>query len=154
MLSVPREARSYQGASAGVVTRLAAGIVDALVVALALAGSYAAWIALRFVLDPRRFRMPDPSLLWSVALFLGYLVLYLTVSWWMAGRTIGDHLWGIRVTTRDGGLLGLVRAFVRAVTCAVFPVGLLCAPSIATVGHSTTSCCARRWWTAGRPRCS
>ena len=55
MASVPREARSYQGASAGVVTRVAAGVVDALVVALALAGSYAAWVALVFALDPRRF---------------------------------------------------------------------------------------------------
>ena len=125
MLGVPREARSYQGASAGVVTRLAAGIVDALVVAAALVGSYAAWVGVRFVLEPRSFRMPDSSLLWSVTLFIGYLVVYLTVAWWMAGRSIGDHVWGIRVTTRNGGLLGPVRAFVRAVTCAIFPVGLL-----------------------------
>ena len=125
MASVPREARSHQGTSAGVVTRLAAGVVDALVVALALAGSYAAWVALVFVLDPRRFRMPDASLLGSVAFFLAYLVVYLTVSWWMAGRSLGDHLWGIRVTSRNGDLMGLVRAFVRAVTCAFFPVGLL-----------------------------
>jgi uncharacterized RDD family membrane protein YckC len=125
MASIPREARSYQGASAGVVTRLAAGIVDALVVAAALVGSYAAWVGVRFVLEPRSFRMPDSSLLWSVTLFIGYLVVYLTVAWWMAGRTIGDHVWGIRVTTRSGGLLGPVRAFVRAVACAIFPVGLL-----------------------------
>ena len=62
---VPREARSYQGASAGVVTRLAAGIVDVLLVAVSVAGTYAAWAAVRFVLEPREFRMPDPSLLWS-----------------------------------------------------------------------------------------
>ena len=125
MLGVPREARPFQGTSAGVVTRVAAGIVDGLVVALALAGSYAAWVGLRFALDPRSFRMPDPSLLWSVTLFMGYFVLYLTVAWWMAGRSIGDHVWGIRVITRDGGLLGLVRSFVRAVACVFFPIGLL-----------------------------
>ncbi|HSF35508.1 MAG TPA: RDD family protein [Nocardioides sp.] len=125
MVSVPREARSFQGASAGVVTRLMAGVVDVLVVAVALAGSYAAWVGLRFVLDPRGFRMPDPSLLWSMTLYIAYLVLYLTVAWWMAGRTIGDHLWGLRVTSRNGALLGIFRAFVRAVTCALFPVGLL-----------------------------
>ena len=125
MVSVPREARSFQGASAGVVTRLLAGVVDVLVVAVALAGSYAAWVALRFVLDPRGFRMPDFSLLWSMTLYIAYLVLYLTVAWWMAGRTIGDHLWGLRVTSRNGALLGIFRAFVRAVTCALFPVGLL-----------------------------
>jgi uncharacterized RDD family membrane protein YckC len=125
MLSVPREARSYQGASAGVVTRLLAGVVDVLLVAGALVGSYAAWVGLLFVLDPRSFRMPDPSLLWSMTLYIAYLVVYLTVAWWMAGRTIGDHLWGLRVTSRNGALLGIVRAFVRAVTCAIFPVGLL-----------------------------
>jgi uncharacterized RDD family membrane protein YckC len=125
MLSVPREARSYQGASAGVVTRLAAGTVDVVLVALALVGSYAAWAALRFVLEPRDFRMPAPSLLWFVILCFTYVVTYLTVTWWIAGRSIGDHVWGIRVTTRDGGKLGLVRALARAVTCAVFPVGLL-----------------------------
>ena len=125
MASVPREARSYQGTSAGVVTRLAAGVVDVLLVAVALAGSYAAWAALRFVLEPREFRMPDPSLLWVVVAFFAYLVPYLTVTWWMAGRSIGDHLWGIRVTTRQGEQLGLARAFARAVMCAAFPVGLL-----------------------------
>jgi uncharacterized RDD family membrane protein YckC len=125
MWSVPLEARSYQGTSAGVVTRLAASAVDALVVALALAGSYAALVAFVFVLDPRRFSMPDASFLWSVALFLAYLVVYLTATWWLAGRTIGDHLWGVRVTTRGGAPLGLVRAFARAVAYAMFPIGLL-----------------------------
>ena len=52
-------------------------------------------------------------------------MLYLTVAWWMAGRSIGDHVWGVRVTSRSGVELGLARAFVRAVACAVFPVGLL-----------------------------
>ena len=58
MVSVPREARSYQGANAGVVTRLAAGVVDALVVALALAGSYAAWVALGLIYQEYR-RHPE-----------------------------------------------------------------------------------------------
>ena len=125
MRSVPREARSYQGTSAGVVTRLAAGIVDVVLAALALAGSYVALVGARFVLEPRSFHMPDPSFLWSMTVFLGYLVVYLAVAWWMAGRTIGDHLWGVRVTTRGGGRLGPARALVRAGTCAVFPIGLL-----------------------------
>ena len=125
MMSVPREARSYQGTSAGVVTRLAAGIVDVLLVSLALAASYAAWAALRFVIEPRDFRLPDPSMLWAVVLYFADLVTYLTLTWWLAGRTIGDHLWGVRVTTRGGAPLGLVRAFARAVAYAMFPIGLL-----------------------------
>ena len=124
-ISVPREARSFQGTHAGVVTRLAAGMVDILLVSLAVIGSYAAWAALRFVLEPRDFRMPDPSLLGVVLVFFAYLVLYLTLTWWVVGRSVGDHVWGVRVTTRDGRDVGLVRAFVRAVVCAVFPIGLL-----------------------------
>jgi uncharacterized RDD family membrane protein YckC len=104
---------------------VAAGTVDLLVVGVALAGSYAAWAALWFVLDPRGFRMPDLSLAWIVIGYFDLLVVYLTFAWWLAGRSIGNHVWGIRVTTRSGGRPGLVRSFARAVICAFFPVGLL-----------------------------
>lgn len=125
MLSVPAEARSYQGARAGIVTRSAAAAVDALTVAALLIGSYAAWAGLRFVLAPRDFSMPAVSLLSLAEIFFLVLVVYLTVAWWIAGRSIGDHVWGVRVVTSRGGRLGLTRAFARAVACAVVPIGLL-----------------------------
>ena len=57
--------------------------------------------------------------------FFAYVVGYLTITWWIAGRSVGDHLWGVRVVIRDGREVGLARSFVRAVVCAVFPLGLL-----------------------------
>jgi uncharacterized RDD family membrane protein YckC len=125
LLSVPAEARSHQGTCAGVVTRLGAGIVDALAVVAAVVGSYAAWAALRFFVSPRGFTMPAPEARWLVAAFFSYLVVYLTLAWWLAGRSLGDHVWGVRVVTSRGERLGLVRAFARAVVCAAFPGGLL-----------------------------
>ena len=122
---VPLEARPYQGTAAGVVTRLAANTVDALVVGAALVGAYGGVAAFRFVVNPRGFRMPDPSLLWFVIGFFTILVLYLTAAWWISGRTLGDHVMGVRVVTGARSRLRIARAFARAVLCACFPVGLV-----------------------------
>ena len=53
------------------------------------------------------------------------LVAYLTFSWTVSGRTIGAQVMGLRVMDPSGKRLGSPRAFLRAVLCAVFPVGLL-----------------------------
>ena len=52
------------------------------------------------------------------------LVLYLTFSWTASGRTIGAQVMGLRVTDRSGERLHGPRAFLRAVTCVAFPLGL------------------------------
>jgi uncharacterized RDD family membrane protein YckC len=122
---VPLEARPYQGAAAGIVTRVAANTVDALVVVLALAGTYAGIVAVTFVLDPRGFQLPDPSFLVFVIGYLDLLVVYLTAAWWVSGRTLGDHLMGIRVVTGQRSRLRILQAFARALLCAFFPVGLV-----------------------------
>jgi len=122
---VPLEARPYQGTAAGIATRLAANSIDALVVGMALVGAYAGVAAFEFVVAPRDFRLPDPSLLWFVLGFFALLVVYLTVAWWVSGRTIGDHVMGIRVVTGKRSRLRFARAFARAALCAGFPVGLL-----------------------------
>ena len=57
--------------------------------------------------------------------FLVVLVLYLSVLWATTGRTYGDHVMGITVVGGHGSRLGPVRALVRAVLYAVFPLGLL-----------------------------
>lgn len=51
--TIPVEARRYQGAAAGLVTRAAASTLDALVVGVTVAGGYAGYVALRLVLEPR-----------------------------------------------------------------------------------------------------
>jgi uncharacterized RDD family membrane protein YckC len=123
--TVPLEARPYQGATAGVFTRVVANTVDALVVTASLIGGYACYAAFRFIVSPRDFRMPAPSLLGVEIAFFSFLVVYLTAAWWIGGRTLGNHVMGIRVVRRGAGRVPLVRAFARAVLCAGFPVGLL-----------------------------
>ncbi len=122
---VPSEARAYQGSASGIATRLAANTIDALVVSAVLLGGYAGATALRFVVEPRDFRWPDPSLFWCVVGYFAFLVVYLTATWWITGRTVGDHVMGIRVVTARRSRLRFVTAFARALLCAGFPVGLL-----------------------------
>jgi len=126
---IPVEARPYQGVAAGVATRLLAGMIDTLVVAGSMLAGYAGYLAVRFVISPRKFQVPDASLLLSGSAFLGVAIVYLTASWWISGRTVGNHVMGVRVVA-GGRSLRPTRAFVRAVFCAVFPVGLFwCAVS-------------------------
>lgn len=127
---VPREARPYQGRQAGLVTRSAAGAVDALVVAAMLAVGYAGWIGLRFVIDPRGFEFTGLDPLPGVTWFLVLAVVYLTAAWSFTGRTYGCHVMGLRVVNRRGRHPGLVVAAARAVLYVLFPIGLLwCAVS-------------------------
>jgi uncharacterized RDD family membrane protein YckC len=127
---VPREARPYQGERAGVVTRMAANTIDALVIGLALVATYVGIAGLQFMLDPRSFTFPETSLLLSIAASMTYSVVYLAVAWWLVGRTYGAHVMGIRVVGRRGQRLGPLRALARSVFCVFFPIGLLwCAVS-------------------------
>lgn len=126
---VPHEARAYQGQRAGVVTRVVAAGIDALVVGVALILGYAAIAALEFMVDPLQFRFPDPWWFLSVLTVLVVLVVYLTLAWWLSGRTYGCLLMGLRVVDgRERAVrrtLRLPRALLRAVAYAVFPIGLL-----------------------------
>ena len=122
---LPAEARPYQGHRAGLVTRLVAATIDSLLVGLVLLLGYVGFTAFVFLIDPRTFSFPEPGLFFSLAAALWVLVVYLTVSWWIAGRTYGCHVMGLRVVSRNGTNLRLVGAFVRALFCAFFPIGLL-----------------------------
>ncbi|MEP7034256.1 MAG: RDD family protein [Actinomycetota bacterium] len=124
-ITVPREARRFQGVRAGVVSRMLASILDFLIVALATIGGYLVVAGLRFLWAPTTFKFPSPSFL--LLLFAGALLLlfYLTVSWWSAGRTYGEYLFGLRVVNFHGERMRLSGALVRAGFCTVFPIGLL-----------------------------
>jgi uncharacterized RDD family membrane protein YckC len=52
-------------------------------------------------------------------------IVYFTVTWTTAGRTIGDHLMGLLVIGRNGHTLRVGMSFIRAVFCVAFPFGLL-----------------------------
>ena len=112
-------------AHAGVVTRLLAAGVDALVVVLLTVALDLAAAGVRFVWSPADFRWPRPEFLTAGAVLLAVAVLYLTVAWAMTGRTYGGRLLGLRVLSRRRGLLGWGRSFLRALACVIWPVGLL-----------------------------
>ena len=122
---VPKEARAYQGRRAGLVTRLVAGVVDGAVIGALLGAGYAGWAGFLFILDPRHFSFPELQFVFSFFSAFAVSVVYLTVSWWMSGRTYGDLLMGLRVVGPGGRPLGLAGSALRALFCVVLPVGLL-----------------------------
>lgn len=122
---IPREARPYQGRRAGLVTRLVAACIDGACVGVGLLLAYLGLCGVRLLLDPRGFEFPAFNLLFSLTAAFTTAVLYLTVAWWLAGRSYGDLVMGLRVLNPWGGQLRVYGAFVRAAFCVVFPVGLL-----------------------------
>jgi uncharacterized RDD family membrane protein YckC len=121
---VPKEARPYQGQPAGIVTRVIANTVDALVVCVVLGAGYVGWASALFLVDPRGFEFPSVSLLFSLTAGTLVSLVYLWLSWWLAARTYGGHVMGLRVLGRHGHRLGPLRSLARAGFCVVFPVGL------------------------------
>jgi uncharacterized RDD family membrane protein YckC len=120
----PAVARELQGQRAGVVSRFLADAIDLLVIVAALVGVYFAVSGARFLLHPRQFSWPETSALYLSTLGWILLIVYLTIGWASTGRTWGKSVLGLRVvSSRDVGL-PLWRAFVRAVLCALFPIGL------------------------------
>jgi len=122
---LPVEARTHQGHRAGVISRLVAAVIDGLVVGAVLLLGYAGLAGLLFLVDPRSFTFPEPGAFFSMTAALTVLVVYLTVSWWITGRTYGSLVMGLRVVSRNGSTVTLVGALVRAVFCSFFPIGLL-----------------------------
>jgi uncharacterized RDD family membrane protein YckC len=104
---------------------MVAAAIDGIVVIGALLGVYAGFAVVLFMVDPRNFELPDVGLfVTGLAAFAG-LVVYLTVFWWVSGRTYGCLVMGLRVVGRRGNRLGLLGALLRALFCAAFPIGLL-----------------------------
>lgn len=122
---VPREAQPYQGRRAGLVTRSVAGVIDGVVVVVAVLAGYVGVNGLRFLLNPRGFQFSEASPLPSVATALLALVVYLCIAWSITGRTYGCHLMGLRVVDRRGRRVRPLVALGRAVFYALFPLGLL-----------------------------
>jgi uncharacterized RDD family membrane protein YckC len=125
---IPRAARPYQGHPAGIVTRIAAAVLDGLVVGIVLAGGYLCWAGLLFLVQGRGFTFPQPGLFFSLT--AGFIVAfcYLTVFWALTGRTYGYLVMGLRVQRRTGAPLRLPGAALRAAFVVVFPIGILWVP--------------------------
>lgn len=127
---IPVEAREYQGHRAGVVSRTIAGTIDFVVTVAVLGGTYVAWAAFRFLLDPTRFSFPTVKPLWFIVASGAFLFVYLTVSWATSGQTYGAHVMGLRVVNFRGKRLRPGGAILRSAFCVGLPIGLFwCAVS-------------------------
>jgi uncharacterized RDD family membrane protein YckC len=122
--ALPRQAEAFQGQPAGIVSRSLTAAVDSLVVATVLVAAYVALCAVRFAWNPRTFSLPEPSGWFTVAAAGAVAAVYLTVGWWIAGRTYGCAVMGLRVVGRDDQDVRFAPALVRAVVCLLFPLGL------------------------------
>ncbi|RIQ24458.1 RDD family protein [Jiangella rhizosphaerae] len=107
------------------MSRCAAALVDAAVVAAASALTGFVLSGIRYTVDGPPFSLP-PVPGWAIGVGHSVLVLlYLTVSWTLVGCTPGQLVLGLRVVTADGRPPGPWRALVRALVCVVLPIGVL-----------------------------
>ncbi len=122
---LPPAARDVQGLRAGLISRLLAGAIDYLTVAALTAGTYVGFVLFRFLLDPRKYRLPDVAFGTFVAGGLILMVLYLWGCWATYGRTVGNRVVGLRVVGRRGRRVNWFMALVRSLACTLFPIGLM-----------------------------
>lgn len=129
--ALPAGARALQGDRAGFVSRAIAAWIDVVLVFVVVLGTVAVVWMLSFLINPTTATEPTtnaervPSLL--VLIIYGYVlnVLYWTAGWAISGRTIGNLIMGLRVVDWRGNHLGVITAFVRAIFCTLFAIGLL-----------------------------
>jgi uncharacterized RDD family membrane protein YckC len=133
--TIPAEARSFQGEPSGIVTRLLANAIDAVIAAAIVVGVYLAVAAVLFLRRGVEFRFLTVTSAQAYVAFALVLTGYFAWSWATTGRTYGDALLGLRVVTRDGDRLRPGRALLRAVLCVAFPLLLLWA-AISRHSHS------------------
>lgn len=120
----PVTAKGIEHRPAGIVTRVAAMGIDMGIVILLGSVVYMTVAAARLVWSPTTFSWPEVSFFLTIVVEFTIAVLYLTGSWAMTGRSYGATLLGLRVLSRHGKIPGWALAFVRAVLCLFFPVGL------------------------------
>ncbi|MEP6559696.1 MAG: RDD family protein [Nakamurella sp.] len=122
--ATPRVLSDPQHRPAGIVTRVGAMGVDIAMVVVLGSLIYLACAGARLIWSPTSFNWPTPPFAVIVTTQLALAVIYLTASWAMTGRTYGSSLLGLRVLTFRRRIPGWSLAFVRAVFCVFFPIGL------------------------------
>ena len=121
ILTVPAEARSFQGERAGIVSRVLANAIDFAILVVVLGAGYLGWSAWLFLRRGASFRFPTVTYRGTYVVGAIVLTLLFAVAWSTTGRSYGDRVFGLRVIDRKGERLGLAHAFVRAVLCVAFP---------------------------------
>ncbi len=109
---------------AGIFSRALAAAVDVVVVVALTAGIYLGFVFVRLLLHPRDFTWPSISFFFSATEFLIIAIAYLTFFWSTSGTTVGSALMGVRMLSSRGTRANWTVAFLRAVFCSLFPIGL------------------------------
>ncbi|MFZ0831944.1 MAG: RDD family protein [Mycobacterium sp.] len=111
--------------AAGIVSRGVAAVVDFLVVGTMLAALYVGLVLAKLVVRSTAFSFPSLNVVFSSTAAFVVSVLYLVACWSVSGCTAGAVLMGLRVVGRRRSRLTFPVSLLRAVTCVLFPVGLL-----------------------------
>jgi uncharacterized RDD family membrane protein YckC len=111
--------------AAGITTRGSAAVIDLLVVLLIMGALYGGLVLVRLIYSPAAFSLPSLNAVFSTVMTFAVAVLYLTGCWGVSGSTAGAVTMGLRVVGRRSQRVSLPVAFLRAVGCVIFPIGLL-----------------------------
>jgi len=131
ILTVPAEARSFQGERAGIVSRVLANAIDLAILVVVLGAGYLGWSAWLFLRRGASFRFPTVTYRGTYVVGAIVLTLLFTVAWSSTGRSYGDRLLGLRVIDRRGQRMGS-----RSRRCS--------SGRSSTAGPSRTSCSVPR----------
>ena len=105
-----REARA--GHYAGIVSRSASFVLDAVFFTIGSLGTIFVIDAVWALLKGDTFTMDTTSLLPETVFLVGSYV-YFAGAWWIFGRTLGEAIFGLRVVRGDGRRVKFLRATVR-----------------------------------------
>lgn len=111
--------------AAGIITRGLAAVIDLVVVLLIMSALYGGLVLARLVYSPTAFSLPSLNAVFSTVVTFAVAVLYLTGCWTVSGSTAGAVTMGLRVVGRRSHRVGLLVGLLRAISCVVFPIGLL-----------------------------
>jgi uncharacterized RDD family membrane protein YckC len=129
-----------RGTPAGFVTRLVAYSIDAVIIVVLLSVSTFVLNAIALLAYGDRSTIEPPEG-WAVTLASVSLVglVYLTLGWWLFGRTVGKLVMGVRVVDIAGQRPSFAMALVRAL---MYSVSAILALGFLWIGFTP----ARRGW--------
>jgi len=110
---------------AGIVSRGLAAVIDLVVVLVVMSAMYIGLVLAHLVFSPTAFSLPSLNAVFSSMVAFAVAVLYLAGCWAVSGCTAGAVAMGLRVVGRRSQQVGPVVGLIRAITCVLFPVGLL-----------------------------
>jgi uncharacterized RDD family membrane protein YckC len=111
--------------AAGIITRGLAAVIDLVVALMIISALYGGLVLVRLVYSPAAFSLPSLNAVFSTVVTFVVAVLYLTGCWTVSGSTAGAVAMGLRVVGRRSQRVNLPVGLLRAISCVLFPIGLL-----------------------------